>query len=88
MSQALSCPKCNGEMVQGFVADYAHYAHGSIRLSQWTEGAPNQRTFFGFKNPNAGINMPKTGESIPIGTFRCQSCGYLESYAREEFAEK
>ena len=31
-----------------------------------------------------GTNVPQA-KSIPIGTFRCASCGYLESYARPEF---
>src|SRR5262245_51400037 len=66
-----SCPKCNGEMEQGFVVDMAP---GS-RVSQWAPGAP-----FGM----FALRIPKSRH--PIGTFRCSSCGYLESYAREEFA--
>jgi hypothetical protein len=25
---------------------------------------------------------------VPIGAFRCSSCGFLEMYARDEFAAK
>ena len=73
---ALSCPKCNSEMVQGYVEDHLF---GGIELSQWVNGPP-QNDFF------TGIQL--TNNKIPIGTFRCQSCGFLESYAREEFAAK
>ena len=42
-------------------------------------GQPVSHFFRGLKLAN---------EKLPIGTFRCQTCGFLESYAREEFAEK
>jgi hypothetical protein len=80
---ALSCPKCNGEMIRGFVFDNTH---NGLHLSKWTLGTPIRSTILGFNI--AGIKIPKSGETIPIGTFRCQLCGYLESYAREEFAAK
>jgi hypothetical protein len=35
-----------------------------------------------------GIRPPKPGNTIPIRTFRCQACGFLESYAREGFAAR
>tara|TARA_R100000789_G_scaffold100209_1_gene109244 strand:- start:1202 stop:1471 length:270 start_codon:yes stop_codon:yes gene_type:complete len=79
----LSCPKCNGEMIQGYVLDKSV---GGVSSSQWAEGKPVRRTYFGFVV--AEIKIPKSEEVIPIGTFRCQSCGYLESYACGEFAVK
>jgi hypothetical protein len=66
------CPKCQGEMVQGFVADYGE---GRIYVSSWVEGPPVKSLWYG----------TKVREKIPIGTFRCAVCGYLESYARPEF---
>jgi hypothetical protein len=71
----LRCPKCQGEMVQGFIADITH---GGRLVSQWSEGPP-QKSFWN------GVKWPKE-KRIPIGTFRCESCGFLESYARKEFA--
>jgi predicted nucleic-acid-binding Zn-ribbon protein len=67
-----TCPKCQGQMLRGFVADFGYDA---AVVSSWTPGDP-QKSFW------TGLKVP---EKIPIGTFRCSSCGYLESYAREEF---
>ena len=71
---AISCPKCQGEMVQGYVLDFTPV--GS-RVRKWYSGPPKKAGL-------AGI-MDATSQT-PIGTFRCQTCGFLESYAREEFA--
>jgi len=78
--EPVRCPKCNGVMVQGFIADF----QGSkfCRVSTWVEGAPGKPTWF-------GTCVPAPAEkSVPIGTFRCSMCGFLESYARPEFAAK
>ena len=76
MSQAaLRCPKCHGEMVQGFIMDFTE---GGRLVSQWAEGPPQKSFWTRTKVPKEGL--------IPVGTFRCASCGYLESYARGEFA--
>ncbi|HVT27026.1 MAG TPA: hypothetical protein VHE81_03305, partial [Lacipirellulaceae bacterium] len=71
------CPKCGGGMEDGFIAAlstprylYPHY------LSRWARGAPARSFLF-------GIWLPR--ELLPTRTYRCTSCGYLESYAREEF---
>jgi hypothetical protein len=76
---AMSCPKCQGEMVRGYVLDFTPIGN---RVSKWNAGPPKKAGLAG----SAGI-MDSTSE-IPISTFRCQSCGFLESYAREEFAAK
>ncbi len=54
--------------------------------TRWVEGTPEAKsphesffTEFGFKSQ-------KAGKAISIGTFRCHCCGFLESYARDEFA--
>ena len=79
-TKAIQCPKCNGVMVQGFIADW--YGGGSRRVSNWVEGAPVKSTWF-------GMSVPAPGEKyVPVGTFRCSVCGFLESYARLEFAAK
>ena len=76
MHDPKQCPKCDGRMEQGFILDFAH---GGARLvSQWAPGEPHKSFWMGTKLPEDKL--------IPIGTFRCESCGYLESYAREEFA--
>lgn len=79
----MSCPKCDGEMANGYVIDYTY---GTALVSQWAEGVPQKpKAIFGILT-QPGIQWP-TG-TIPVCTFRCRSCGFLESYAREEFAAK
>ena len=68
------CPKCNGEMQQGFLVDNSH----AVRfVSHSAPGVPQKSFWTGTKLPDG---------SLPIGAFRCKECGYLESYARPEFA--
>ena len=79
MGQAPSrCPKCDGEMEQGFVLD--EIPGGQI-ASRWAGGIP--RTSFW-----TGVKAVPANEVIPVGAFRCASCGYLELYARSEFAPR
>ena len=71
------CSKCNGEMVQGFLFE----SEGPRRMvSTWVEGAP-EKSWFG------SAKVPKE-KCVPVGTFRCSVCGFLESYARPEFDPK
>jgi hypothetical protein len=69
------CPKCNAAMVQGFIVDRNH--GGSRTVSSWVEGAP-KKAFW------SNTNAPEE-KQVPIGTFRCSGCGYLESFASREF---
>ena len=74
------CPKCNGEMVQGFTCG----REGPNRVvSTWVEGAPEKvgRLF-------RQVRKVPEDKCIPVGIFRCSACGFLESYARPEFAAK
>lgn len=68
-----NCPKCAGEMEDGFVADYGDY--GSIRPSDWVEGDPVKSFWTGTKI--------KDKKQYRVRTLRCARCGYLESYATE-----
>lgn len=72
------CPKCGGRMVQGFVVDMAT-GDFSFGVSKWARGLPLRSILF---KTWVLRNAPT------VGTFRCEGCGYLESYAREEFAAK
>jgi predicted nucleic-acid-binding Zn-ribbon protein len=69
------CPKCQGEMEQGFVLDNGY---GVRLVSHWSSGQP-KKSFW--------VDSTKLSKDrqIPIGTFRCKACGYLESFARPEF---
>ena len=64
-------------MEQGFVLDHDYSARV---VSQWAAGVPLKSFWSGTKLPDEKL--------IPIGTYRCSSCGYLESYARQEFAAR
>lgn len=69
------CPKCSGEMVQGFTFE----SEGPKRMvTTWVEGAPERSVLQSAKAP--------ADKRVPVGTFRCSKCGFLESYARPEFA--
>jgi len=68
------CPKCKGEMVRGYVPDYSH---AQRYIGRWHEGKPKKSFFYTTKTPDT--------EGIPIRTYRCSSCGYLEFYAKESF---
>ena len=71
-----TCSKCDGEMVLGFIVDKTH---GGIAASEWGPGAPTSSFWTGTKRP---------AESLPIGAFRCASCGRLEFYAGEAFGKQ
>lgn len=80
MNQSPSrCAKCAGEMEQGFVLDNAD--RGGRVVSRWAAGAPQ-------KSVGTLLKAVSADSVFPIGTLRCKSCGYLESYARPEFAAR
>jgi hypothetical protein len=75
------CPKCQAPMKQGFVIDRVQ-GDGPLaarHVNRWAPGPPEKSFAFGTRLPH-GV--------LPIGTYRCEACGYLESYARPEFAVK
>jgi len=73
----ISCPKCNGDMAQGFIPDFSY---GTCHVGSWHEGQPKKSVWTGTKAPVSG--------GIPIGAFRCKGCGYLEFYSNECFASE
>jgi Domain of unknown function (DUF6487) len=68
-----TCPKCDSQMDEGFIVDNTY---GERLQSQWVEGKP-QRSFW------TGVKLAKDAKH-PVATFRCEKCGYLESYAPVE----
>ncbi|HEY4218733.1 MAG TPA: hypothetical protein VGM67_16440 [Gemmatimonadaceae bacterium] len=64
------CVKCGSAMEEGFVLDHTY---GGRVQSEWVEGAPQLSRWTGLKT--------KGKDQVPIATFRCTRCGYLESYA-------
>jgi len=70
--RALQCPKCGRPMDAGYVLDVTH---GAMAQSSWVEGEPERSFWTGLK--------VKGHQRLPVLTYRCTGCGYLESYARE-----
>jgi hypothetical protein len=89
MSDAPQCPKCAARddggtgrpiygvstsssvtMEQGYLLDHTY---GAQVAGEWVEGPP-QASFW------TGLSL-RGREHIPITTWRCPTCGYLESYA-------
>ena len=67
----MPCPKCSGRMQEGFIYDQSD----AIRLvSKWVEGVPEKSVWTGVKL--------KGRKTIETRTFRCDKCGFLESYAK------
>lgn len=73
MSVSTACPKCKASMEDGFLLDRGHY--NSEQLVRWIKGKA-ETGFWGLKTWGK--------ESLPVSTYRCPSCGYLESYAVSE----
>ena len=67
------CPKCNGQMLRGYIPDVSY---ANLMLTGWVQGSAKKRWL-------GGIKIPKG--AVPVGAFRCEGCGYLEFYARDEF---
>ena len=60
-------------MEAGFIRDRA--AGGANLQAKWVEGAPTPSFWLEDR-----VNM-QGREPVPVTTFRCSGCGYLESYA-------
>ena len=74
-SETMQCPKCKGEMVQGFVPDF--FQHGATYVEAWHPGQPKKSFWTRTK--------ARVAEGVPIGAFRCRKCGFLEFYADAKF---
>lgn len=58
-------------MVAGFVIDRDSYR--GHHASDWVEGEPEASVWTGLKTGDRMV--------LPVTTWRCGRCGYLESYA-------
>ena len=70
--RSLSCIRCQGSMTRGF---FLQETPGHSRTTaQWVEGEPVRSFWTGLKLGGR--------TKMPVETWRCGRCGYLESYAR------
>jgi hypothetical protein len=65
----MDCPKCKQPMQEGFPLD----RDPGGRQAQWVEGRSEYGLF--------GLRWVRR-KRLPITSYRCPSCGYLESYAK------
>jgi len=66
------CPRCRSNMSEGFVLDRGD--HNSSNLQKWVEGEPVRSFWTGLQT--------KGRDKFEVTTWRCDRCGYLESYAQ------
>lgn len=59
-------------MTPGFILDRGH--GNSLAPSQWQDGEPERSFWKGLKTSGH--------QQLPVTTYRCGQCGYLEAYAR------
>ena len=65
-----SCPKCGGRMDTGFLLELKD---GNAKAAtDWVEG-PIEKAWYGLK--------VRGKKRLPVETWRCGRCAYLESYA-------
>ena len=57
-------------MIRGFLVDKTH---GGAAVPAWVEGEPRKSFWTGLK---LGGSI-----AVEVATWRCRSCGFLESYA-------
>jgi hypothetical protein len=60
-------------MEQGFMLDVGDYSISS--QAQWSSGSPKTSAW-------RFSAVPDGGRTLPVTTFRCTSCGRLESFAK------
>ena len=75
MPQQLTCPRCGGAFEAGHILDQNH-GSGLAEQTKWQPGMPARSFWTGLK--------VKRRELLPVMTYRCVECGYLEMYARGE----
>jgi predicted RNA-binding Zn-ribbon protein involved in translation (DUF1610 family) len=69
----LECPKCRRQMIEGVILDRTY---GQVAASSWIAG-PVEKGWLG--------SIKLRGKTlVDITTYRCPSCGYLESYAPQQ----
>ena len=71
-SRSLSCPRCSGSMEPGYIIDESY---GKFGPEKWVEGTPEWSVWTGLKLRGKA--------KLEVSTYRCRSCGFLESYATE-----
>jgi hypothetical protein len=69
---ASKCPKCDGEMKEGFIVDRGHMR--STTVTRWHPDAPKESFWYGLS-----VNPARERR---IAAYCCDKCGFVECYAR------
>jgi hypothetical protein len=77
MGEAPDCIRCHAQMQIGYVPDWGESGY---RPQNWYPGEPKKSFWTGLKL--------KADDLVPVKTFRCPTCGYLESYALPKSASE
>lgn len=67
------CAKCGGAMAEGFVISQP-FDNNAVRPDDWVQGEPEPSFWTGTKLRGKVRRH--------VVAYRCERCGYLESYAR------
>ena len=70
MRRPTECPKCGGAMSEGVIAEKGD---AGWKVASFLPGAPEVSRWWGLK--------VRKKDLVPISSWRCGRCGYLESYA-------
>lgn len=71
----MKCPKCNSEMEEGMTVEYKSPGGFEINVN-----LPKKETWG--KTFKPGFFVDSVERELPITSYRCTSCGYIESYAK------
>lgn len=71
----VKCIRCDGELERGFMLDKGESDITS--QATWASGEPDN-SFFRLSAARSG------SMTLPVVTYRCKSCGRLESFASGE----
>ena len=80
----LKCPKCDGPMVHGFLLEKNLTESSSkveIAATEWVSVDGEQF------DKNGTFQEEHIVERIPVETYRCYDCGYLEFFAKTPLGE-
>jgi hypothetical protein len=66
-------PKCQGSMEPGFILELSR---SGVSTTNWVEGRPVASWLFGLRLSGR--------RQLPTQSFRCKTCGFLETYAKED----
>lgn len=73
--KALNCSKCNGTMTEGFILELAPgVLSANTFQTVWIEDPPQ-------KDARRRVDI-RAKRKYYIASYRCESCGLLEEYAR------